>query len=382
MKSATVAQRRKIAVSSSVATAKMNEIFANEEQEIFDLRRRIETIQHYLTKPKPTYADHERITKMGLPSLSFVQKSVFWDAMTPAINKVQQEQGKPLLQTEREERIATLRAEIDRCQNAIETIYFIRAQRQEPSADSIPVIAISSAARETMSVRQQSALPQPVAQRTTPVQAQTTTAADLKRSAERVRLLKLSGMYEKLFGTTIGIAPYIVVWGDAGSGKTGFVLKLLKHIRHAGSVLFCTAETMLDGSTPLISLAETTQTTDIPLLAVPTVESFRNILEQQKYQCIALDSASRLAITPEEMLTLRNLAPSMGVIVLLESTKSGATFKGSNEWKHHCNIMVRVEATWNEDGSRRGSQYVVEKNQWGTHGTFRTRYDSSDSIKR
>lgn len=195
-----------------------------------------------------------------------------------------------------------------------------------------------------------------------------TTASKLER-AHSPALLPLREPFAALLGKNIPFNPYIILWGDAGSGKTSFTLQLLKAVTPAQQVALCTAEaSLMSGDSPLVALARITKTKDIPLVQTHSISAVERVLGLKKFTCIAIDSASRLGLTPEQVLEWHKAMPTMMFIVLLESTKGGGEFKGDNMWKHHCNIMIRAEVMVNTKGVRTKSRYVVEKNQYGTYG--------------
>lgn len=194
-----------------------------------------------------------------------------------------------------------------------------------------------------------------------------TTAAKLER--EHIQpTLPLPESFAGLVGT-IPFNPYIVLWGDAGSGKTGFTLRFLKALTSAQKVALCTAEASLTSAdSPLVALAQITNTKNVPLVQTHSIDAVERALGSKQFTCLAIDSASRLGLTPDKVKEWREALPTMMMIVLLESTKGGKEFKGDNMWKHHCNIMIRAEIVVNEQGLRTQSRYVVEKNQYGTYG--------------
>ncbi|TAE31374.1 MAG: hypothetical protein EAZ92_02925 [Candidatus Kapaibacterium sp.] len=197
-----------------------------------------------------------------------------------------------------------------------------------------------------------------------------TTAAQLEQK-HLPNALPLPKPFSGLLGR-IPHNPYIILWGDAGSGKTGFTLHLLNALRKHDKALLCTAEASLSGAdSPLVMLAHLTKTKQVLLAETPSIEAVEQIIATKQYPFLAVDSASRLGLTPEKVLEWRKLYPASMLVLLMESTKSGNEFKGDNAWKHHCNIMIRAESLVNEQGSRTGGRYVVEKNQYGAYGEMR-----------
>jgi hypothetical protein len=194
-----------------------------------------------------------------------------------------------------------------------------------------------------------------------------TTAAKLERE-HILPTLPLPEPFASLMGK-IPFNPYIVLWGDAGSGKTGFTLRFLKALIPAQKVALCTAEASLTSAdSPLVALAQITNTKKVPLVQTHSIDAVERILGSKQFTCLAIDSASRLELTPDKVKEWRKALPTMMMIVLLESTKGGKEFKGDNMWKHHCNMMIRAELVVDDHGIRTQSRYVVEKNQYGTYG--------------
>jgi undecaprenyl pyrophosphate synthase len=90
-------------------------------------------------------------------------------------------------------------------------------------------------------------------------------------------------------------------------------------------------------------------------------------MARDMFQFVVIDSVSRLGLTPSDLLELRNTHPNRTIIGIMEANKDGATFKGANDWKHHANLMIKVEKVTNEAG-RVGAKCTVEKSQYGRDG--------------
>jgi hypothetical protein len=193
-----------------------------------------------------------------------------------------------------------------------------------------------------------------------------TTAAELEQQHPRPSI-QLPVLFSELLGQ-IPFNPYIIIWGDAGSGKTGFTLRLLKALGRTNKTALCTSEASLTSAdSPLVSLAHLTKTKYVPLIQTHSIAEAEHIVMSKQFQFLAIDSASRLGLTPNKVLEWRTASPDTMLILLMESTKGGAEFKGNNAWKHQCNIMIRAEIVKNEQGIRTNGRYCTEKNQYGTY---------------
>ncbi len=193
-----------------------------------------------------------------------------------------------------------------------------------------------------------------------------TTAGELEQE-HTLPSLPLPMPFSELLGQ-IPFNPYIIIWGDAGSGKTGFTLRLLKALGRTNKSALCTSEASLTSAdSPLVSLARLTKTKNVPLIQTHSIAEAEHIVMSKQFQFLAIDSASRLGLTPETVLKWRTASPNTMLILLMESTKGGTEFKGNNAWKHHCNIMIRAEVVKNEEGIRTNGRYYIEKNQYGKY---------------
>lgn len=193
-----------------------------------------------------------------------------------------------------------------------------------------------------------------------------TTAAELEQQHPRPSI-QLPAPFSELLGQ-IPFNPYIIIWGDAGSGKTGFTLRFLKALGRTNKSALCTSEASLTSAdSPLVSLARLTKTKNVPLIQTHSIAEAEQIVMSKQFQFLAIDSASRLGLTPDNVAKWRTASPNTMLILLMESTKGGAEFKGNNSWKHQCNIMIRAEIVKNEEGIRTHGRYCTEKNQYGTY---------------
>jgi hypothetical protein len=182
-------------------------------------------------------------------------------------------------------------------------------------------------------------------------------------------LLQFTKPFSTLLGKYLPYSFYALVWGDSGSGKTTFALSWLKDLSRFGSVGFINSETSLSQESPIFRLVQQTQTLEIPLIAASSPDVLKSIMARDMFQFVVIDSISRLGLSPNDLLQLRNTHPNRTIIGLMEANKDGASFKGANDWKHHANLMIKAEKVSNEAGVRYGSKYTVEKSQYGADGT-------------
>lgn len=72
-------------------------------------------------------------------------------------------------------------------------------------------------------------------------------------------------------------------------------------------------------------------------------EQIRNAVLRGNYQFVFIDSVNYIRITPEDIEDIKAENPNTAFITIQQATKSG-NFRGSQEFAHNCDIIIRVEA--------------------------------------
>jgi len=72
-------------------------------------------------------------------------------------------------------------------------------------------------------------------------------------------------------------------------------------------------------------------------------EQIKNAVNKGKYKFVFIDSVNFIKITPEDVEDIKAENPSTAFITIQQATKNG-NFRGSQEFAHNCDIVIRVEA--------------------------------------
>jgi hypothetical protein len=85
---------------------------------------------------------------------------------------------------------------------------------------------------------------------------------------------------------------------------------------------------------------------DNPRLDFANFRDFAQILEAVNagnYQFVFIDSVNFIKITPEDVEEIKAENPATAFITIQQATKNG-NFRGSQEFAHNCDMVIRVEA--------------------------------------
>ena len=72
-------------------------------------------------------------------------------------------------------------------------------------------------------------------------------------------------------------------------------------------------------------------------------EQIKNAVNMGEYRFVFIDSVNFIKITPEDVEDIKSENPNTAFITIQQATKNG-NFRGSQEFAHNCDIVIRVEA--------------------------------------
>lgn len=166
-----------------------------------------------------------------------------------------------------------------------------------------------------------------------------------------------AGDFSKVFGE-VAVPFSLMVSGVPGSGKTSFLLQLIKHVsktyaRHR--LLFVSNEERFNPS--LGTKLKRFDMLDCDNLDI--ADSLPSHLND--YDFIFLDSVQSLRLSVEDFKQQINQLTSAGICLffVFQATKSGS-FRGSLEYEHEVDISLKVE----------GGRATVVKNRFGGSGYY------------
>jgi hypothetical protein len=168
---------------------------------------------------------------------------------------------------------------------------------------------------------------------------------------QHYEMLSFSGKWKELFGQPEANFT-LMLHGEPGSGKTTFMMLLVKYLSSFGDVLFVSSEEF--GS-------ETLQAKIKKYLApIPgNIHFAANVPETGlgMYHFVVMDSINDLGLDLEGFKKLKGENPQTAFVFLVQHTKSGQ-FRGSKEWEHEAQIVAEVTA----------GTIKVTKNRYGVMG--------------
>ena len=153
--------------------------------------------------------------------------------------------------------------------------------------------------------------------------------------------IEVSEKYNYLFGNP---APnfYMVVTGEAGHGKSTFATQFAEYFNlNHGKALYLASEQ--SGANLALQELFKRYNTSFDIHTKPkSLKGSELVKLISKYKLVVIDSANHMRINSEQIELLRENAKETAFVVILQNKKDGH-FKGSNEWKHNCDVFIKCE---------------------------------------
>lgn len=134
---------------------------------------------------------------------------------------------------------------------------------------------------------------------------------------------------------------YALIWGDAKAGKSYFSVEFAQYLTKFGKTLYIAVEEGY-GATLQKKVIDM-QAWDIEIKETRNFSNIESFI--LGYSFVFIDSVTMLNITPDQIEHLRTLYPNTSFVVLLQSVKAGANFKGDQAWKHNVDFVVEIQKT-------------------------------------
>ncbi len=165
--------------------------------------------------------------------------------------------------------------------------------------------------------------------------------------------VQLSGKYGKTIGEEVEFPFHMMIYGKGGGGKStysiGFAAYLSKSL--IKKVLYIADEEKL--SFKLKEKFDRLNANNRNLDIIPTF----NETMFGKYDFVFIDSVTSTGIDPDKLKKLKELYPTTSFILVFQTTKEG-NFRGSKEWEHEVDVVVKFE----------NGMATVEKSRFGAKG--------------
>jgi hypothetical protein len=150
--------------------------------------------------------------------------------------------------------------------------------------------------------------------------------------------LPFEGKWKELIGTP-NKSFYGLIWGDAKAGKSYFSIEFAQYLTNFGKTLYIAVEEGV--SHTLQKKIKDVKAKDIEILATREFTDIAENIEDAEF--VFIDSATVINVPPESVEALRTQFPDVAFIVLLQSVKAGANFKGNQAWKHNADFILELE---------------------------------------
>jgi len=137
---------------------------------------------------------------------------------------------------------------------------------------------------------------------------------------------------------------HAMIYGRPKQGKSILAVQFAQYLsENFGRVLYVAAE---EGFSVTLQKKVAEFAQDNPNLDFANYRDYRQIKEAlhvRKYQFVFIDSVNFIKITPEEIEDLKAANKNTAFITIQQATKNG-NFRGSQEFAHNCDMVIRVEA--------------------------------------
>lgn len=137
---------------------------------------------------------------------------------------------------------------------------------------------------------------------------------------------------------------HAMVYGRPKQGKSILAVQWAKYLsENFGKVLYVASE---EGFSVTLQKKVMEFAMDNPNLDFANFRDFeqiKNAVNRGGYRFVFIDSVNYIRITPEDVEDIKAENPQTAFITIQQATKNG-NFRGSQEFAHNCDMVIRVEA--------------------------------------
>lgn len=257
-------------------------------------------------------------------------------------------------------RLNEIKGEIDRTNQEIDSIelsVFYLERNIDKTPRSIPIKTDTAPTIDYSKVKLSDLLdlketaPAPLKTQITPVLS----AKEL--SEKQFNLIQLKGIWAEFIGQPeFGFS--LSIYGLPGQGKSTFAILLAKYLtENHGKVLFNSSEEK-HSKTLQNKLLRLNAVNDLILISSnSTAAELREQIKNRPSPFVIIDSVDHMKASAEDIENLKKEFSKVSFILIHQSTKDGKQ-KGSNEFTHNADIVVRVE----------NGKAITEKNRYAPAG--------------
>ena len=137
---------------------------------------------------------------------------------------------------------------------------------------------------------------------------------------------------------------HAMVYGRPKQGKSILSVQWAKYLsEHFGKVLYVASEEGFSVTLQKKVMEFAMDNKNLDFANFRDFEQIKNAVNKGKYKFVFIDSVNFIKITPEDVEDIKAENPSTAFITIQQATKNG-NFRGSQEFAHNCDIVIRVEA--------------------------------------
>jgi len=137
---------------------------------------------------------------------------------------------------------------------------------------------------------------------------------------------------------------HAMVYGRPKQGKSILSVQWAKYLsENFGKVLYVASEEGFSVTLQKKVMEFAMDNNNLDFANFRDFEQIKNAVNKGKYKFVFIDSVNFIKITPEDVEDIKAENPSTAFITIQQATKNG-NFRGSQEFAHNCDIVIRVEA--------------------------------------
>jgi len=137
---------------------------------------------------------------------------------------------------------------------------------------------------------------------------------------------------------------HAMIYGRPKQGKSILAVQFAQYLsENFGKVLYVASE---EGFSVTLQKKVSEFAMDNPNLDFANYRDFeqiKNALSKRRYKFVFIDSVNFIKITPEDVEDIKSQNRQTAFITIQQATKNG-NFRGSQEFAHNCDMVIRVEA--------------------------------------
>lgn len=137
---------------------------------------------------------------------------------------------------------------------------------------------------------------------------------------------------------------HAMVYGRPKQGKSILSVQWAKYLsENFGKVLYVASEEGFSVTLQKKVMEFAMDNNNLDFANFRDFEQIKNAVNRGNYKFVFIDSVNFIKITPEDVEDIKAENPNTAFITIQQATKNG-NFRGSQEFAHNCDIVIRVEA--------------------------------------